>query len=123
MERCKYYQTYHIMEATEKWTHSTVENLCAKYCDDVECNCGGDESRCDYNPEVELAAKNRQAGWISVHDDVPADGQKVLTYKNGIYEILEYEKRRNGWLTNNHNWFWSMATVSYWMPLTPPKEN
>lgn len=58
--------------------------------------------------------------WISVKDMLPEDGQSVLTYKNGVYEIQTYEKRRNGWLSNA--WFWSMATVKYWMPLPqPPK--
>ena len=53
--------------------------------------------------------------WISVRKRLPEDGQKVLTCKNGIIEIQEYEKRRNGWIKGN--WFLSMATVSHWMPL------
>ena len=58
--------------------------------------------------------------WISVKDRLPEDGQSVLTCKNGICAIQTYEARRNGWLCNG--WFWSMATVTYWMPLPqPPK--
>lgn len=58
--------------------------------------------------------------WISVKDRLPEDGQSVLTCKNGICEIQTYEKRRNGWLCKG--WFWSMATVTHWMPLPqPPK--
>ena len=58
--------------------------------------------------------------WISVNDRLPKDGQIVLTYKNGVYDIQAYEERRNGWLCKG--WFWSMATVTHWMPLPqPPK--
>lgn len=53
--------------------------------------------------------------WISVRKRKPNDGEKVLTCKNGRIEIQEYEKRRNGWIKGN--WFWSMATVTHWMPL------
>lgn len=59
--------------------------------------------------------------WISVNDMLPNDGQTVVTTKNGIYEIHEYENRRNGWI-DSKGWFWSMATVTHWMPLPePPK--
>ena len=58
--------------------------------------------------------------WISVKDRLPEEGQSVLTCKNGICDIQTYEKRRNGWLCKG--WFWSMATVTHWMPLPqPPK--
>lgn len=60
--------------------------------------------------------------WISVEDRLPEDGQRVITFRNGIYEFQSFEKRRNGWM-NDENWFWSMATVTHWMPLPqPPKE-
>lgn len=59
--------------------------------------------------------------WISVKDRLPKDGETVLTFKNGIFEVQEYEKKRNGWI--GENWFWAMATVSHWMPIPePPKE-
>lgn len=58
--------------------------------------------------------------WISVKDRMPKDGETVLTFKNGIFEVQEYEKKRNGWI--GENWFWSMATVSHWMPLPEPQE-
>lgn len=61
--------------------------------------------------------------WVSVKDGLPDDGETVLTYKNGIVEVQVYEKKRNGWISWQGNWFWSMATVSHWMPLPePPKE-
>lgn len=53
--------------------------------------------------------------WISVKDRLPEDGQRVITCKNGIFDIQIYEKRRNGWFCKG--WFWSMATVTHWMPL------
>ena len=60
--------------------------------------------------------------WIPVTERMPDDGETVLTYKNGIIEVQMYEKMRNGWLSGN--WFWSMATVTHWMPLPePPKED
>lgn len=60
--------------------------------------------------------------WISVKDRLPEDGQQVLTHKNGICDVQTYEARRNGWISGC--WFWSMATVTHWMPLpTPPKED
>ena len=59
--------------------------------------------------------------WVSVKDRMPEDGETVLTYKDGIVEIQEFDKRRKGWLSKG--WFWSMATVSHWMPLPElPKE-
>lgn len=58
--------------------------------------------------------------WISVNDRLPEDGESVLTYKNGNVDVQVYEKNRNGWIQGN--WFWSMATVTHWMPLPePPK--
>ena len=59
--------------------------------------------------------------WIPVTERLPKDGQCVLTYKNGICDVQTYEARRNGWVSES--WFWSMATVTHWMPLpTPPKQ-
>lgn len=58
--------------------------------------------------------------WISVNDRLPEDGETVLTYRHGIVEVQEFDNRRKGWIRNG--WFWSMLTVSYWMPLPePPK--
>ena len=58
--------------------------------------------------------------WIRVEDRLPEDGETVLTYKNGIVDVQEFDKRRNGWIRNG--WFWSMVTVTHWMPLPePPK--
>ena len=56
--------------------------------------------------------------WISVRKRKPNDGEKVLRCKNGRIEIQKKKKRRNGWIKGN--WFWSMATVSHWMPLPEP---
>lgn len=58
--------------------------------------------------------------WRKVEDELPEDGETVLTYKNGIVEVQEFDNRRKGWIRNG--WFWSMVTVSHWMPLPePPK--
>ena len=58
--------------------------------------------------------------WRKVEDELPEDGETVLTYKNGIVEVQEFDNRRQGWIRNG--WFWSMVTVSHWMPLPePPK--
>ena len=60
------------------------------------------------------------AEWISVMDILPEDGKTVLTYRNGIVEVQEFDNRRKGWIRNGR--FWSKLTVSYWMPLPePPK--
>ena len=56
--------------------------------------------------------------WISVNDRLPDDGESVLTCKNGKVDVQVYEKNRNGWIQGN--WFWSMATVTHWMPLPEP---
>lgn len=53
--------------------------------------------------------------WNSVHAKLPEDGEIVLTGKNGIFEVMRYEKRRNGWLRNGM--FWSMGNVTHWMPI------
>ena len=53
--------------------------------------------------------------WIPCSERLPKDEESVLTYKNGIIEVQEYEKRRNGWVSGG--WFWSAATVTHWMPL------
>ena len=58
--------------------------------------------------------------WISVKDRLPEHGESVLTYKNGIVDIQMYEKNRNGWISDN--WFWSMATVTHWMPISAPPD-
>ncbi len=63
-----------------------------------------------------------QTRWIPCSERLPDDGEFVLTYKNGQFEVQEYEKRRNGWIGGG-GWFWSLAMVSHWMPLPePPKE-
>ena len=56
--------------------------------------------------------------WIPVSERLPEDGESVLTYKNGNVDVQVYEKNRNGWIQGN--WFWSMATVTHWMPLPEP---
>lgn len=56
--------------------------------------------------------------WISVNDRLPEDGESVLTYKNGIVDVKVYQKNRNGWIKGNC--FWSMATVTHWMPFPEP---
>ena len=38
--------------------------------------------------------------WIRVEDRLPEDGETVLTYKNGIVDVQEFDKRRNGWIRN-----------------------
>lgn len=53
--------------------------------------------------------------WIPVSERLPNDGEFVLTYKNGEFEVQEYEKRRNGWISGG--WFWSLCTVTHGMPL------
>lgn len=58
--------------------------------------------------------------WISVNERLPEDGEPVLTCKNGNVDVEVYEKNRNGWIQGN--WFWSMATVTHWMPLPKPYE-
>lgn len=59
--------------------------------------------------------------WIPCSERLPDDGEFVLTYKNGQFEVQEYEKRRNGWIGGG-GWFWSLAMVSHWMPLPAPPE-
>lgn len=59
--------------------------------------------------------------WIPCSERMPEDKETVLTYKNGRFEVQEYEKRRNGWISGG--WFWSLATVSHWMPLSEPPES
>ena len=58
--------------------------------------------------------------WIPVSERLPEDGETVLTYKNGQFDVLKYEMRRNGWICGG--WFWSRATVTHWMPLPEPPE-
>ena len=61
-----------------------------------------------------------RARWIPCSERLPEDEETVLTYKNGRFEVQEYEKGRNGWICGG--WFWSLATVSHWMPLPEPPE-
>lgn len=58
--------------------------------------------------------------WIPCSERLPEDEDLVLTYKNGRIEVQGYEKRRNGWISGG--WFWSLATVTHWMPLPAPPE-
>lgn len=47
--------------------------------------------------------------------------KNVLTYKNGVVEVQEYEAGQNGWISGGR--FWSLGTVTHWMPLPEaPKE-
>ena len=58
--------------------------------------------------------------WIPCSERLPEDGETVLTYKNGRFEVQEYEMGRNGWICGG--WFWSLATVTHWMPLPEFRE-
>lgn len=58
--------------------------------------------------------------WIPCSERLPEDGELVLTYKNKRFEVQEYEKRRNGWISGG--WFWSFGTVTHWQPLPEPPE-
>lgn len=58
--------------------------------------------------------------WIPCSERLPEDEELVLTYKNGHFEVQEYEKRRNGWISGG--WFWSLSTVTHWMLLPEPPE-
>ena len=93
----------------------------------LDCLGCGHEHNCSLqgcNILREAVAALREQGerrWIPVTERLPDDAETVLTYKNGIIEVQVYKKMRNGWI--NGNWFWSMATVTHWMPLPePPKE-
>lgn len=67
--------------------------------------------------------ERKRMEWISVNDRLPKDGEIVLTVKNKSREIQMYESRRNGWISKK-GWFWSVGTVTHWIPLPePPKEN
>ena len=57
----------------------------------------------------------KRTRWIPCSERLPNDGEFVLTYKNRQFEVQEYDKRRNGWISIG--WFWSLYTVTHWMPL------
>lgn len=56
--------------------------------------------------------------WIPTAERLPEDEEMVLTYKNGVMEVQEYEAGRNGWI--HGGWFWSLGTVTHWMRLPEP---
>ena len=60
------------------------------------------------------------AAWISVHDKLPGDGEKVLVYtKTDKQNVARYVKRRNEFIAAGN------MTVTHWMPLpeAPGKGN
>lgn len=71
--------------------------------------------------KVNPAKSTMGNAWIPCSERLPEDEELVLTYKNERFEVQEYEKGRNGWISGG--WFWSLGTVTHWMPLPePPKE-
>lgn len=82
-----------------------------------ECYDGIDEVNEACRMGMEALERTR---WIPCRERLPEDKELVLTYKNERFEVQEYEKRRNGWISSG--WFWSLSTVTHWMPLPEPPE-
>lgn len=91
-----------------------------------ECSCGGNETKCDFYPEVRKKARKKQkpkfGEWISVEDRLPEKDVDVLCYsdKNGGYFFVGYRGARSGeWCKDG---VMHVAKVLYWAPISePPK--
>lgn len=93
------------------------------------CDCGGDESKCDFYPEKRKAAMKPEFGkWISVKERLPVKQFRVIV-RTGHNLVT------TGWRSYNvdarggelwevdgaHNYH---NDVTHWMPLPePPKED
>lgn len=92
-----------------------------KECD--ECSCGGDETKCDFYPEVRENGRKNKAlkfgQWISVEDRLPEDSNDVLVYGDGCFSI-GYKNRFNKKLVSYEN---TNMNITHWMSLPDaPKE-
>ena len=87
-----------------------------------ECSCGGDETKCDFYPEVREKALKKQepkfGDWISVNDRLPTEDVRVLVYVNTdrSYTNIDTDRMLYG------KWVRWYADVTHWMHLPkPPK--
>jgi len=91
-----------------------------------ECSCGGDETKCDFYPEVRKRGRKKCkikfGEWISVEDRLPELDQDVLCYsnKNGGYLFIGYRGCHSGdWCQGG---VLHIGDVLYWTLLPePPK--
>lgn len=97
-----------------------------------ECSCGGDETKCDFYPEVRQKALKEQepkfGKWISVKNNNPNKNGYYLCWimvnKCGNKEEWRIDKlywEDNLWLFH-HNAFKVADNVTHWMPLPTPPE-
>ena len=93
-----------------------------------ECSCGGEESKCDFYPEVRKNGRKKRepkfGEWISVEDRLPEKIGTYLTYDSRYDDIdmyyymgrSEWDHHRNGITDAQSHGF------THWMPLPqPPK--
>jgi hypothetical protein len=53
-----------------------------------------------------------EPGWISVHEKLPENNDKVLAFTlSGKYAVARYDQRRQCWIAAGN------LTVTHWMPL------
>lgn len=59
--------------------------------------------------------------WIRVEDKLPKNGERVLIYKDGFYDVLTYEGDKFYQIAAGGTFY---VTITHWMPLPePPEEN
>lgn len=130
MNKCDCYHT----ETKRRYTYNPITGdpighdveigVCwgTKECE--ECSCGGDETKCDFYPEVRKNGRKKKAPkfgqWISVEDRLPENSNDVLVYGDEVVSV-GYKNRFSQTLISHE--FEDKQHITHWMPLPkPPKE-
>ena len=130
MKKC---DCYHVQSKT-KYTYNPVTGDPIKHDIEIgvcwgtketdECDCGGDEAKCDFYPEVREKALKKQESkfgeWVSVDDRLPEKHERVLCYYK--YEPESPDVICENTYHGGGRWLSEGSKVTHWMSLPqPPK--
>lgn len=136
MNKCDCYHTQTKRQYTynpitgDPMGHDVDIGVCwgTKECE--ECSCGGDETKCDFYPEVRQKARKERkpkfGEWISVEDRLPSKSESVLSYSALGVAICNYSSKHKLFNAYDDNTIEDARGyclyTTHWMPLPePPK--
>ena len=108
--------------------HDVEVGVCwgTKECE--ECSCGGNETKCDFYPEVRKKGRKKRepkfGEWTSVEDRLPEENVTVLCYFGDyIGDIMNvYTYKGDEVWEDDYGYFQKYEPITHWMPLPePPK--